>query len=810
MKFTLNWLKEHLETDASLQEICDTLSLIGLEVEAVEDPAEKFAPYVIGEVLEAQKHPDADKLQVLKVDNGKEVVQVVCGAPNARKGLKGAFAPVGTYVEGIDLTLKKAKIRGVESFGMMCSERELQLSDEHGGIIDLETDASPGTPYAKVAGLDDPVIEIAITPNRPDALGVRGIARDLVAAGLGKLKKDGLKKVRGEGDCPVKIRLDNPEMCPAFAGRLVTGVKNGPSPDWLQQRLKAIGLRPINALVDITNYISFDRGRPLHVYDADRLQGAVHARAGKKDESFQALDGETYRADEQMCVIADDEKVLGLGGIMGGEETGCTEETTNVFIESAWFDPMVTARTGRRLNLMSDARYRFERGVDPSFIEPGLHLATGLVLDLCGGKASKVEMAGRPPLRNFAIDCELKKQFRRLTGARLSERKIARILEDLGFDVKTGGNGMKVKVPEWRPDVHGEADLVEEVVRIYGVDNIKPEPLKRLSGVARPVLTMHQKRARRARRLLAGRGMVEAVTWSFIPHEQAKLFGGGAGDLQLDNPISSDMSDMRPSLMPGLIAAARRNRARNRMDAALFEVGQSYRGPAPEDQYVSAAGIRFGESGLGGSGRHWSGDADAADLFEVKADCMALLGELGVDVSRVQTRRDAPDWYHPGRSGVICLGPKMVLACFGELHPGLLDRLDLAGPAAGFELFLDDLPVPKRKTARHTRPALEMTDLHPVRRDFAFLVDSKTAAGDVVRAALGADKKLIEAVSVFDSFEGEALGEGKKSLAIEVTLQPRGESLTDRQIEAVGEKIVAAVQKATGGKIRGYTRQHKD
>ena len=803
MKFTLSWLKEHLETEATLQEICDTLSLIGLEVEEVDDPAEKFAPYVIGHVLEAEKHPDADKLQVLKVDSGSGVVQVVCGAPNARKGLKGAFAPVGTYVAGIDMTLKKAKIRGVESFGMMCSERELELSDEHDGIIDLNTDAAPGTPFAQVAGLDDPIIEIAITPNRPDALGVRGIARDLVAAGLGTLKPDPLQEVAGEGGCPVKIRLDNAEMCPAFAGRLVTGVKNGPSPDWLQQRLKAIGLRPINALVDITNYISFDRGRPLHVYDADRLQGAVHARAGKSGESFKALDGETYKVDEQMCVIADDRAVLGLGGIMGGEETGCTENTKNVFIESAWFEPIMIAKTGRRLNLMSDARYRFERGVDPASVEPGLHLATQMVLDLCGGKASKVELAGEPPLRNLVIELEAQKQFKRLTGADLPESRIAEILQSLGFETKAKGKRLSVKVPEWRPDVHGEADLVEEVVRIYGVDNIEPTPLRRLSGVARPVLTLRQKRVQRARRVLSGRGMVEAVTWSFIPHEQAQLFGGGADELQLANPISTDMSDMRPGLMPGLMVAAKRNRAHNINDAALFEVGQSYRGTKPQDQYISAAGLRFGQNRMSGSGRHWSGHAAPVDLFEVKADCMALLEQMGVDVARVQLVREAPNWYHPGRSGVIRLGPKIILAYFGELHPGMMQKMGLEGAAAGFELFIDNLPQPKRKTTSHTRPALTISELHPVRRDFAFLVDADVAANELVRAAASADKKLIEAVSLFDLYEGDKLQEGKKSLAIEVTLQPHGETLTDKQIEAVAAKVVKAVNKATGGEIRG-------
>ncbi|MCP4932629.1 MAG: phenylalanine--tRNA ligase subunit beta [bacterium] len=802
MKFTLSWLKEHLDTKASLEEICDALTITGLEVEGIDDPAQKFAAFVIGEVLDAQPHPDADKLQVLSVDTGNGSVQVVCGASNARKGLKGVFAPVGTYVSGIDLTLKKAKIRGVESFGMMCSERELELSKEHDGIIDLRTDAKPGTPYAQVVGLDDPTIEIAITPNRPDALGVRGVARDLVAAGLGKLKKDSLIETKGKGDCPIKIKVDNPDQCPVFAGRLITGVKNAPSPDWLQQRLKAVGLRPINALVDMTNYISYDRGRPLHVYDADKLKGHIRARASKVGEEFLALDGETYKVDERMCVIADDSGVLGLGGIMGGIDTGCTAETTSVFIESAWFDPISTAMTGRRLNLMSDARYRFERGVDPSSVEDGLHLATQMVLDLCGGTPSRIEIAGAAPLRRLTIQLEAKKQFKRLTGASLSEKKIEKILEDLGFKVKIKGHGMKVKVPEWRPDVHGPADLVEEVVRIYGVDNIPTTPLVELSGVAKPVLTIRQKRVSRARRLLAGRGFVEVVTYSFIQRTHASLFGGGADSVELDNPISSDMSSMRPGLMPGLLGAIKRNRARGVMDAALFEVGQSYRGDQPDDQYVSACGIRFGQNGMNGSGRHWSGNADSVDLFDVKADCMALLHQLGVDTNRVQVTRDAPDWYHPGRSGVIRLGPKIILGYFGELHPGKLSKMDVSGTASGFELFIDNLPVPKLKGTSHTRPALEITDLQPVKRDFAFLVGVETPAIDVVRAAQSADKKLIDAVNVFDCFEGDALGADKKSLAIEVTLLPFDATLTDKQIDEVASKVIAAVTKATGGEIR--------
>jgi phenylalanyl-tRNA synthetase beta chain len=806
MKFTLSWLKEHLETAASLDEICETLTVIGLEVEGVDDPSKRFAAFVVGEVLEAKPHPDADKLQVLKVDNGQEVLQVVCGAPNARAGMKGAFAPAGTYVPGLDVTLKKAKIRGVESNGMMCSERELELSTEHTGIIDLQTQAKPGTPFAAAAGLDDPMIEIAITPNRPDALGVRGIARDLAAAGLGKLKPDPLKPVKGEGACEPRIELrfpaDNARMCPVFAGRLVTGVKNGPSPDWLQRRLKAVGLRPINALVDVTNYISFDRGRPLHVYDADKLQGVIHARPGKAGESFLALDGETYQVDARMCVIADEGGVLGLGGIMGGETTGCTEATTSVFIESAYFDPITTATTGRALQLMSDARYRFERGVDPQFVVGGLELATRMILDLCGGRPSELEVAGEMPKRGLWIEFAAEERFERLIGKKVPARDIAAILKGLGFKVETKGKKLVAEVPEWRPDIHGPVDLIEEAVRIIGVDKVEPVPLPRLSGVSKPVLTERQARVRRARRVLAGRGMVEAVTWSFITRREAELFGGGAPALELANPISADLSNMRPGLLPGLLAAVKRNQARGFADSALFEVGQAYRGDAPEDQYIAASGVRAGSNGLSGGGRHWTAKARGVDLYDVKADVMDLLAQLGLDPAKLQVAREAPQWYHPGHAGVVKLGPKVVLAQFGEIHPAYLEKLDLTGPIAAFELFIDAVPPARRKATR-TKPALELTDLQPVRRDFAFLVAHETAAGDVVKAALNADKELIEAVNVFDSFEGGSLPAGKRSLAIEVTLQPRRETLTDKDIEAVAERIVKAVAKATGGEIRG-------
>ncbi len=802
MKFTLGWLKEHLETDADLDALLDKLTLIGLEVEDVFDPATALAPFTVGEVLKAERHPDADKLQVCQVKTADGTVQVVCGAPNARDGLKGVFAPPGTYVPGIDMELKVAKIRGVESHGMLLSERELEISDEHEGIIELDAAAEVGAPVAGLLGLDDPVIEIAITPNRPDCLGVRGIARDLAAAGIGTLKDDPLKPVSGTFACPVPVELefdaDTANACPAFAGRLIKGVRNGPSPDWLQHRLKAIGLRPINALADITNYISYDRGRPLHVYDADKLTGAVRARMGRKGEEFLALDGNTYKVDETMCVIADDAGVLGLGGIIGGESSGCTDETVNVFIESAYFDPIRIAATGRKLNVLSDARYRFERGVDPAFVVPGIEYAAQMVLDLCGGEVSNVTLAGTPPEDVRIIDFDTS-EVMRLTGVELAQSEMKQALVALGFWLSGHGPDYKVSVPTWRPDVSQPADLVEEVIRIVGIDQIEPAPMLRVDGVARPVLTMAQKRSRLARRLLAGRGLVEAVTWSFIPRDAAEAFGGGQDALELANPISSDLSSMRPSLLPGLAAAAQRNHDRGFADAALFEIGQAYRGDAPEDQYFAAAGIRSGTATLNGAGRHWSGAGKSADLFDVKADALAVLDAMGY-AANAQAARAAPEWYHPGRSGVLQLGPQTVLAHFGELHPRVLDQLGIDGPVAAFEIFLDALPEPKRSS--RTKPALDVTDLQIVRRDFAFLVDHAVAAGDLLRAARGAEKLLISDVTLFDVFTGQGVPDGKKSLAIEVTLSPREKTLTDAEIDAVSAKVVSAVSKATGGELR--------
>jgi phenylalanyl-tRNA synthetase beta chain len=807
MKFTLSWLRDHLETAAPLQQIVDTLSSIGLEVESVHNPAERLKGFVIARVLKAEPHPNADKLRVCQVDTGTGTFQVVCGAPNARTGLVGVFAPEGTYIPGTDFTLGKAKIRGVESNGMLCSERELELSQDHDGIIDLPEAMADqlGKPYTEVMGLDDPVVEVKVTPNRPDALSIRGIARDLAACGLGTLKKEdtGFSKP-GLFDCPVPIELKFPNgdetPCPAFAGRYIKGVKNVPSPAWLQQRLKAIGLRPISALVDITNYITYDRGRPLHVYDAGKLKGTIHARLGKPGETFRALDGKDYGVDDTMTVIADDSGVLGLGGVIGGESTGCSETTVNVLIESAYFDPIRTAATGRKTGIRSDARYRFERGIDAASLPLGLNLATKMILEICGGTPSHFRMAGAPPVIGNIV------RFRparvgELTGLDVPATDSQRILKALGFTLEGKGENLTVTAPSFRPDIGGEADLVEEVIRIVGIDKVPATAMARVSGVSRPVMTEGQKRVRRARRVLAARGLVEAVTWSFIGKSEAMAFGGGAEALEVANPISSEMTDMRPSLLPGLLAALKHNLDRGYGDHALFEIGQAYRSPLPEGQMILASGVRTGLASASGIGRHWETKATEAGPFDVKADAGAVLAIMGLDINRIQITRDAPAWFHPGRSGAVRLGPKVVLAHFGELHPETLKALGLDDAAMAFELFLDAVPPAKKKPTR-AKPPLEATDLQSVRRDFAFVLDRSVAASDVVRAAEGVDRKLITGVSVFDLFEGGNIGEGKKSLAIEVTLQPRDKAMTAEEIDAVAGKIIAQVKKATGGEVR--------
>ena len=809
MKFTYSWLKDHLETTRTVDEIAHKLNAIGLEVESIEDPGKTLGAFTVAKIVEAKKHPNADKLQVVQVEvaKGQPLMEVVCGAPNARAGMIAVFAPLGTYIPGSKITLEKKPVRGVVSNGMMCSAAELELSSESDGILDLPADwaGKVGQRYIDVAGLNDPVLEVKLTPNRPDCTGVRGIARDLAAAGMGTLKPEPkLGGVEGAYDCPIDIKLDftkdTANACPVFAGRYVKGVKNGPSPAWLQNRLKAVGLRPINALVDVTNYISLDRGRPLHVYDADKLKGPIRARLGEKIEKFLGLDGKEHTVDQTMCVIADDSGPLGYGGIMGGEPSGSTDATKNVFIESAYFDPVRTATTGRKAGLQTDARYRFERGIDPASVRPGLDLATDMILKLCGGEPSKAKIAGKEPLENRVIAFDFAR-VEKLSGVKLTQAEIKSTLEALGCKVEGSSTAAKVGVPSWRPDIHGPADLVEEVVRIAGLEKIPSTPLPRVGGVTRAVLTEKQKRSRRTRRLLAARGFVEAVTWSFITEDQAKHFGGGSPALNLANPISSELSTMRPGLLAGLLTAVTRNRNRGANDVALFELGQSYRGEKPDDQYISAAGVRAGTAKLLGSGRHWDGKADDSSVFDVKADVFAALSLLGLDPNKAQISRDAPAWYHPGRSGTLKLGPKVILAHFGEVHPATLKALDVEAPVSAFEIFLDALPPEKKKS--RAKGNLAASDLLPVKRDFAFIVAKDVAAGDIVKAASNADKALIQSVTVFDVFEGGALAvEAKKSVAIEVTLQPATETLTDSALETITQKIIADVKKATGAEIR--------
>jgi len=803
MKFTLSWLKEHLETDAPLGDIVAAMVKVGLEVEHVDDPATRLRAFTIGEVLEAAKHPEADKLRVCKVATKDGVLQIVCGAPNARAGIKVAYAPVGAYVPGIGVTLTKAKIRGVESHGMMCSARELMLGEDHDGIIEAPLSAKVGDPVASALGATDAVIEFEVTPNRPDTNGVAGVARDLAAAGLGRLITPAPAPVKGAYPCPQAIGLHFPagaeNACPAFAGRLIRGVRNGPSPQWLADRLRAIGLRPISALVDVTNLITYDRARPLHVYDADKLKGEIHARLARAGESFLALDGKTYALDETMTVIADDGGVLGLGGVIGGETTGCTEETQNVFVESACFDPLRTAKTGRKTGIQSDARYRFERGVDPAFLGPGLDLATRLILDLCGGSPSDMLIAGAPPLLRKTVAFP-PSETRRLTGIAVQEERAEEILAALGFAVSRADPWL-VDVPSWRPDIEGKADLAEEIARIVGFDALPAVTLPARTAVEAPKLTLAQDRRRLAKRALAARGMLEAVTWSFTDERQAALFCAGADwlaaqGLILANPISSDLGSMRPSILPNLVAALQRNADRGRADLALFEVAPVYGSDRPEGQQTVAGGARASNPP-----RHWSTPPRGADTFTAKADAIAALEAAGAKVDQLQTTADAPAWYHPGRSGVLRLGPKLALACFGELHPRVLKAMEVDGPVFAFEAFIDAIP-PAKPRATKTKPALDAAELLPVRRDFAFVVAADLAAAELLKAVRGAEKKLIADVVLFDVYEGKGVPEGQKSLALEVTIQPRDKTLTDEEIDAVAKAIVGAAEKAVGAVLR--------
>jgi phenylalanyl-tRNA synthetase beta chain len=801
MKFTLGWLKEHLDTDHSLGEIADKLTMIGLEVERIEDNAKLLAPFIIARVAEAKQHPNADRLRVCMVDTGTgDPIQVVCGAPNARTGMKSVFVPPGAFIPGKNTTLAVGTIRGVESRGMLVSEFELQLSDNHEGIIDLSDDAPVGANYAQWAGLDDPVLEINLTPNRADCTGVHGVARDLAAADMGKFKDAGIKAVKGEFPCPASVTIEAPDLCPAFALRLVRGVKNGPSPDWLQKRLIAIGLRPINALVDITNFITYDRGRPLHVFDAAKVRGHLVVRRAAAGEKLLALDGKAYALDETTCVIADEQGVESLSGIMGGEKTGCSEATTDVLIESALWNPINIAQTGRKLGISSDARYRFERGVDPAFMLPGLELATKMVLDLCGGAASQVTVAGSVDAPERVIDFPLS-ELKRLAGLTVPLLETRRVLERLGFFVAGQGERVKIAVPSWRADVQNKADVVEEVVRIVGVDRVPPTPFDRGEAPRKPVLTPIQVRTRKAKRALAARNLVEAVTWSFIAKSQAELFGGGKPELSLANPIAAELSDMRPSLIAGLVAAAQKNADRGFPDVGLFEVGQVFRGDAPQDQFTAAAGVRRSLAKPSGIGRHWSKRDGEVDAFDAKADALAALVAAGAPPQALQVMPGGPSWFHPGRSGTIQIGPQNVLGHFGELHPSTLEALDAKGPLVAFEVILERIPEAKAKTTR-AKPALELSQFQPLDRDFAFVVERTIKAADIVRAAQSADRKLIAGVNVFDVYEGPGIDPGKKSIAIAVTIQPRERTMTDEEIEALAAKIVAEVGKRTGGVLR--------
>ncbi len=800
MKFTLSWLKEHLDTDADATTVAAKLTSIGLEVESVEDAGARLKDFIVAHVISAEKHPNADKLKLCMVDAGTGApIQVVCGAPNAHTGMKAVFARTGVVIPVSGEALKLSTIRGVESRGMLCSGRELLLSDDHDGIIELPADAVIGEPAAKALGLTDPVIDVSITPNRGDAASVYGIARDLAAAGLGRLREGDLSPVKGIFSSPIRTAVDFPagaeSAAPMFAGRLIRGVKNGPSPQWLQDWLKAVGMRPISALVDVTNFISHDRGRPLHVFDAAKLKGNLRARFAKDGEQILALDGKTYTLDNQMVVIADDTAAQGIGGVMGGQDSSCTDQTVDVFIESALFDPVRIARTGRVLGILSDARYRFERGVDPEFVVPGLELATKMILRFCGGEPSEIVVAGQVP--RWMRTIEFAPEFvKKLAGVSVPTPEITRILQALGFVFETSRSAdtLSVVPPSWRGDVHGPADLVEEIVRIYGLDKVPSVPLPRPFAVARPTLTPAQRRTRIIRRELAVRGFNETINFSFIPRAHATLFGGGDDARQLANPIAADLDALRPSVLPSLLAAAARNAARGFHDLMLSEIGAQFESGMPGAQATVAAGIR-----VGAGPRTWTKSGHAPDVFDAKADMLALLEVAMGAPMTAPVKQGAASWYHPGRSGTLALGPKMI-AMFGEIHPRVLAAFDLKGPVAGFEVFLD--AIPEAKTKSKARSQFTPSPYQASERDFAFVVDTKVTADDVVRAAKGAERALIERVDVFDVYEGKGVPEGKKSLAISVRIQPKDKTLTDVELEAIAQKIVAAVSKATGATLR--------
>jgi phenylalanyl-tRNA synthetase beta chain len=802
MKFTLSWLKAYLETHASLDTICEKLTAIGLEVEQVRDPAAMLEPFIVAQVLTAEKHPSADRLRVTTVDTGSGIIQVVCGAPNCVAGLKTVLARPGDIMPDSGEALKKGVIRGVESQGMLCAADELKLSaTETSGIIELPADAPVGANYAEYAGLNDPLIEINLTPNRPDCAGVYGIARDLAAAGIGTLKPLAPASVAGKEKSSINVTLDFPadqaKNCPLFVGRLIRNIKNGGSPAWVQQRLTSIGLRPISALVDITNLLTIDCNRPLHVFDAKKINGNVWLRPAKGGETFAALDGNTYVMQAGMTIIGDDTGVISLAGIMGGETTKCDENTTEVFIEAAYFDPVRTARTGRALNISSDARYRFERGIDPNFTEAGMELATGLVLEFCGtpqAMVSDLVVAGAVPAARAALSLN-PALCQKLTSVDVAVAEQISIMNALGFQVKDSVGQLNVTPPSWRPDIDGAADLVEEIIRIKGFDKIPTSSLKREEAVPASAIDLADQRLSAARRALAGQGLMEAVTWSFMPSGLAATFGGGDATLRLTNPISSDLDAMRPTILGNLLQAAKRNADRGFADIGLFEIGPVFHNASPDGQAVVANALRAGQSP-----RHWASVQRAVDAFDAKADAIAALAAAGAPTASLQVTTDAPGWYHPGRSGALRLGPTL-LAYFGEFHPSVLAKVDAAAPVVVSEIFIAN--IPQSRSSGTSRPLLKLEPLQPVSRDFAFVVDADVSAAKLIKAVRDADKNLIRDVAVFDVYVGEHVAVGKKSVALSVTLQPTDKTLTDTDIDALANRVTATVAKATGAVLRG-------
>lgn len=782
MKFPLSLLTRFLITDASLETISATLTAIGLEVDAIEDKSAALKPFVVAEILEAEKHPQADKLQVCRVNTAQGELQIVCGAPNARAGIKVALANIGTIIPTNQMEIKAAKVRGVESQGMLCSAAELGLGLDGGGIIELPLDATIGDSIVDVLGLGDPVLDINVTANRGDCMGVYGIARDLAAAGLGKLKPLCVPEIKASGPCPISITITDADGCPVFVGRAITGVKNGASPEWLQRTLTAAGMRPISALVDITNYFSLAFGRPLHVYDMAKLKGNITVRNGVYSEQLLALNDKTYTLAPRDCVVADDSGALGIGGVMGGASTGVSETTTDVLLEVAVFTPERIAKTARALQIDSDARTRFERGVDVGFVEMADLRATDLILELCGGVASERAVAGELKFKmpEIAFDAAT---INALGGVDVPEARQREIISKLGFTFKSLDI---VTAPTWRHDCSQPADLAEEVLRMVGYDNIPLASLPKPATISRPAIDGKQARTSTVRRALAARGLHEAYSWGFCSASQAAAFGGQREALHLINPISAELSVMRPNILPHLLDALKANAARGLADLALFEVGAAFVDVTPTGQRTVAVGVRTGLK----HGTHWNG-SPKADVFDVKADVLAALEAAGFDATKAQISRHVPSWYHPGRSGAFMLGPKTVLATFGELHPATLKALGVDFSVIAFEIHLDALPAAKPAK----RKALNTSDFQAVTRDFAFVVDAGMAAADLLKAIQSAEKTLLRDATIFDVYAGKGVDDGKKSIALTITLQADDRTLTDGEIETVAKAIIANAMK---------------